>query len=88
MKILGRGDEKFIVEVTRREMANLCGYYYEGAANCPEFKVGNELKISEMFDQMYYFSIHKVGIREQIALIREYADKLELIEPIKMEHKP
>lgn len=56
MKIIGEVpgySRKFIMEATEDEVVHLCGYYYKGENQCPNFKVGMEIKVGEMYNQLY-----------------------------------
>lgn len=52
MKILGEGNGNFIIEASKDEVARLIGWYsaYSGEAARP--KVGTEIKVNEMYDQL------------------------------------
>lgn len=86
MKILGEArkhcDTNFIVEVSKDELANLCGYYVRGADGCPKFEVGDEIPISEMYQRLYSLKRAEGDIALVTGTLQGIIDNLQLINPI------
>ncbi len=65
MKIIGRGDDSFIIEARRNEVANLIGYYWAGEKGCPMPKIGDEINISAMYEKLSDIK-QMTGVRDTI----------------------
>jgi hypothetical protein len=54
MKVVATiGSNYLMVEISRDELANLIGFYYPSAAPKPSFEVGGQIKVSDMYRQLY-----------------------------------
>jgi len=82
MKIIGRTDNGYMIVVKRHELANLCGYYSTSSDDCPTFNSGDEIKVSEMFKQLYDLAYRKEKLAKVASDLREFADLIELHQPI------
>lgn len=86
MKILGEArkhcDTNFIVEVSKDELANLCGYYFCGADGCPKFEVGDEIPVSKVFERLYGLKRAEGDIARVTGSLQGIIDNLQLINPI------
>ena len=81
MKIIGKGNDGFIIEVSRTEMAHLIGYYYENN-EYPPLDVGTDFPVSKMFMQLYELCNQRERLEQAIATLRGTATLLEPICPI------
>jgi hypothetical protein len=78
MKIIATTPTGVIAELSKTELANLIGFYSE-YSKCENFpQVGAEVKINEMFMQLYRIR----GIRSSIKKLSEGAN--ELLESIRV----
>ncbi len=82
MKIIGKRDSGFIIDANENEVANLIGFYYTGSTGCPRLKVGDEIKVSSMFDQLNLLAKRKNALKDAAEQLRNYAKLIELTEPI------
>ena len=83
MKIIGKdGHDGFILTADRKEVARLIGFYYGGDNGCPELKVGMEITVAEMFQQLWELKIKENFLSNTAKEIRAYADLLEVKEPL------
>lgn len=83
MKIIGEGREHFIIEVTRRELANLTGYYSEYSyEKDPYPKVGDTIAVHAMYQRLYTLSRRRGEIKTAQKMLRDAASELELVAPI------
>lgn len=83
MKIIGIGNaNKLIFEGTRDEIANLVGFYYEGAKGCPDLKVGVEVRIGDMYKQLRGLADRQDKLKSVAGDLRLLADLLELKQPL------
>jgi hypothetical protein len=84
MKIIGESTESFIIEASKNEVANLLGYYSKYSDRKPPVVVGNEIKINEMYTQLYELSRRKDDLKKMHDSLIEYASYLLEIDPIKV----
>ena len=82
MKIIGETKDGFLLDATKGELANLVGYYYIGSDGCPKFKIGDEIKIKEMFNKLYTWNGNKKELEKISESLRRHADLLDLTSPI------
>lgn len=84
MKIIASTKGGFLLEATSTEIANLIGYYteYDSGFNRRELQIGDELKISEMFRQLYSLSKNLPLLSKTAAEFRNLAELLEVKDPI------
>lgn len=86
MKIIGSKKDGFILEASETEVANLVGYYseYEMARSkdVKELKVGDDIKVHEMYRRLYVLSRRRGEIKTAQKMLRDAASELELVDPI------
>jgi len=84
MKILGKTCDGFILQATESELGKLLGYSYTFDISTELRKPGAEIKISEMYDQLYRLAKRKNELKSTAKTLREYADLLTLVKPIEV----
>jgi len=82
MKIIGKAEDGLILTADRNEVARLIGFYYGGDNGCPELKVGMEITVAEMYQQLWDLNFNKNFLSKTAKEIRAYADLLEIKEPL------
>ena len=84
MKIIAKTVQGFLLEATTLEIANLVGFYsdYENSFNRRGLDIGDEIKISEMFHQLYSLKKNLPLLSKTAAEFRNLADLLESKDPI------
>ena len=82
MKIIGQTAEGFLLSATPDELANLTGYYSKYDPVMPAVRIGDDVKISEMFRTLYNMASHRKELAQTAAKLRVCADAIELTEPI------
>ena len=85
MKIIGTTEKGFILEADEYETARLVGYY--SPSDCRSgLKVGAEIKVNAMFEQLYAIKQLRRNIKEIVDNAKALADsvvsKMPVIEPI------
>jgi len=53
VKILGAGNNTFVVEVGQNELANMCGFQYVSQSGCPKFIPGQEIHVGGIYKLAY-----------------------------------
>ncbi len=81
MKIIAENSDNFIVEISKREVANLVGHYSQYTKKSGV--VGDEIEIHKMYKQLYELSRLSRNLKEAREILRATANHLELINPIK-----
>ena len=51
MKIIAKRDDGFIIDISHNELSNFCGYYSLYSDRKPDFKIGNEINVSEIYNK-------------------------------------
>lgn len=65
MKVLGEdGDSGFIVWATRRELAQVMGYFWESETPCPPIKVGCVIPVAECYEAISRIRELKSSVKE------------------------
>lgn len=82
MRIIGKSDGGFIVDMKEDELANLVGYFYMGQDKFPAFSVGQEVKVGDMYQQLYRMSYFKADILKAIDACNEAAKQLSPVAPL------
>ena len=82
MKIIGKTQDGLLISATANEVANLCGYYYESAQNCPLLRPGDEIQISAVYRQLYELKRSAGRMAKTAKELRDVARLLELHDPI------
>ena len=80
MKIIGKTADGYILEASEEEVTNFVGYYRHEKRG--EYRPGTVIKVSPLFDQLKFLESRTGTLSNIIHLLREYADKLELIDPV------
>lgn len=80
MKIIGKTNYGYILEASEEEISNFVGFYRHEQRG--EYRPGTEIKVSPLFDQLEFLKTREGTLANIISLLREYAGKLELIDPI------
>jgi RNA polymerase-interacting CarD/CdnL/TRCF family regulator len=82
MKVIGKNDEGFIVEMSEDEAYNLTGYYSRYSDDKKKIQVGDEITIHEMYQQLYKLEWNRKDIKEAQNKLRKAADNLETVVPV------
>jgi len=87
MKIIGVipihfADDKFIMEVERREIQNLMGYKYSDKQLDEKIAVGNVIPISAMYDRLYDMANKEKELMEISAKLKAAADFCDTALPV------
>ncbi len=84
MKVIGITQNGFILESSRDEVANLIGFYsaYSDKAKINDLKTGTEIKVSDMYSQLYGIAAIRRKITDAQKELRAAADKLDPVVPI------
>jgi hypothetical protein len=88
MKIIGstgrRGyiTDKFILEATETELYNLIGYYSRCNSDI-KVDVGDEIKVSEMYHQLYDLMNNKITAEKIATELEAIASLLRVKDPVK-----
>ena len=80
MKVIGQTEYGYILEASHEEVSNYAGYY--GIDKRGRFPVRTEIRVSPQFDQLRFLKSRQGTLENIVSLLREYAGKLELIDPI------
>ncbi len=80
MKIIGITTSGFILESSKTEINNLCGYSYPGDA--PSLTIGDEIEIHKMFEQLWTMEVHDKERTSMVKKLHMIASSLEKIEPL------
>lgn len=84
MKVIAKTKDGYLLEASETEIANLIGYYsqYESGFDRRGLNIGDSLKISEMFQQLYSLKKNLPLLSKTAAEFRNLADLLEVKDPI------
>ena len=88
MKIIGNTDDGFIIQATNDETYRLIGYFSQYSDGRPTIKVGSEIPVNKMYNQLYHLSYHKKEIMEMQAKLRAAATLLDEVDPITLPPPP
>lgn len=83
MKIVAQTYNGYMLEVSKSDIANLIGYYGEydmGDKYRP--KIGDEIKINDMFKQLYTLQKKQPELKKVVDTLRGLADLLEPTVPV------
>lgn len=83
MKIVAQTYEGYMLEVSKSDIANLIGYYGEydmGDKYRP--KIGDEIKINDMYKQLYTLQNKQPELKKVVDTLRGLADLLEPTVPV------
>ena len=82
MKILGKTKDGFIMEATKKEVANLIGFYSDYDSDLPRIEAGHVIKVAEMFTKLYNLAREKDTIKKAVTQVRGLCDLLEINDPL------
>jgi hypothetical protein len=88
MKIIGKGsrnkncEDTYLLSCTETELANLVGYYYKGDEKCPKLEVGDEINISEMYQQLYSLKFHEQDVKRIEDNLVSMLNGIRMVEPV------
>lgn len=88
MKIIAKGirnkncEDTYLLSCTETELANLLGYYYKGDNGCPVFNIGSEIKISDMYHQLYSLKFHTRDVEEIENHLMNMLKGIRMVEPM------
>ena len=79
MKIIGTTENGFIIDADTNEIAKLVGYHSKYTDSFKKPKVGDEIKVDAMFNQLYTLANKKHDLSQTVKALRNIA---ELLEPV------
>lgn len=84
MLIIGDSKDGYIISATKDEVANLVGYYgkYTDGFSSMNLKVGCQIKISEMYNQLRNLSFKEEELEEVRKILSGVINNLNTIDPI------
>lgn len=83
MKIIGVTEKGYIIDANADEIANLTGYYSEYSEKFnKKLKAGDEIKVDEMYKQLYHLSKKRTELAQTVKTLRNLADLLEPVCPV------
>ncbi len=83
MTIIGKTTNGFIITAGSDEIANLIGFHYASSKSGVEsMKVGAEIKVSAMYQQLYTLNYQKRKLADAQKTLRQTADLLTPVIPI------
>ena len=78
MKIIGKTERGFIVEIETTELEKLTGYYYEKK----RFSVNEHIKVDALYNQLKSLVALEEEIKKMSHTLKTAAGMLEKIDPI------
>jgi hypothetical protein len=89
MKIMAKGQNHYVVQMTKNEMANLLGYYSTHDSDNKEPREGDEINIHGMYQHLYTHKSLLSKLKKAAKELREFADVIEKVPvPIKESAEP
>lgn len=86
MKIIGKANDKFLVEISEDEIFNILGYSgrfdSDKPANMKTFSAGDVIQVSGVFDQLKYFKYNENRLKNISDELIRYASNLTLIDRV------
>lgn len=81
MKIMAIGRDNYVIQISKREMARLLGYYYENSDDYrgKEPKEGDEVNVNGMYQHLYELRSLKNGLGSRAKELRKFVDILETL---------
>ncbi len=80
MKIIGKGGrDRFIVEASDWELANICGFSYPSQMKENRLEVGSEVQVTKLFEALSVERKRKEEIAGIAASLRKAADRVDSI---------
>ena len=78
MKILGKTENGFVVDMHFNELDQLTGHYY----NSYKYRIGQELRIDQLFNQLEALRDQDEKVKKIAHSLKTAAGMLEKIDPI------
>ncbi len=90
MKIIGKTKEGYILDASANEVANLIGYYgeYSLKQGNVSLGIGEEIKISQMYDQLYKLHVKHNEIeaaKEKLSECIKYMNEVQPVIDVKVD---
>ena len=86
MKIIGKANEKFLVEISEDEILRILGYSGRFDSDKPKdmktFSAGDIIQVSEIFDQLKYFKYNENRLKKIAEELQRYASNLTLVDRV------
>jgi hypothetical protein len=82
MKIIGQQEYGWILTATNEEIANFIGFYSSYDRNFSRPKIGDEVLVSAVYEQLKGFARAKQQLDKFAAELRNIADALEIKSPL------
>lgn len=86
MKIIGKANDKFLVEISEDEIFNILGYSSRFDSDIPKgmkiFAAGDVIQVSGVFDQLKYFKYNENRLKNIAEELQRYASNLTLIDRV------
>ena len=79
MKIIGKRNDGFIVDIGEYELKQLTNYFYD---NSTRFRIGAEIKVAPLFDQLKTLTRQPKEIKDMAHSLKTAAGILEKIDPV------
>lgn len=82
MKIIGKTRDNLLLEASAEEVARLLGHYYaSNVARC-ELEIGAEVKVSEMWEQMYRLARAQRELKAASQTLHSIANLMLVADPL------
>lgn len=84
MKIIGKTKEGYILDASANEIANLIGYYgeYSLRQDNVSLGIGEEIRISQMYDQLYKLHVKHNEIEAAKIKLEECIKYMNEVQPV------
>ena len=77
MRIIGKTSDGFMCEASKRELAQLQGYYYKDSN--AKINIGDDFQINSMFEYLHTLAKDEKQMINSIYEIRKFLDKIEKV---------
>ena len=88
MEVIAKTANGYIVDISRNELANLVGYYYAGAKDYTEPKIGDTVAVSDMYNHLRAIAAMPTRLQELKNLANGILECSGLVEPIACAMQP
>lgn len=82
MTIIGKTDKGWIIEAHDDEIVHLIGFQYGGNKECPERKLGATIKVADMWNKLYSFSMNADRFSNAKSQLLDVVKTLEEVAPV------
>lgn len=82
MKIIGKTQHNLLLEASADEVARLLGHYYPTSAARGALEIGAEVKVNEMWTQMYNLSRAQRELRTASQTLHSIANLMLIADPL------